>query len=68
MAARRIGYPYNHWDGNNPELEDNSSLYWSDDTIYLEHYIMVLAIEYMLTNDLVLKGATMKDEAAHSFI
>ena len=46
MAARRIGYPYNHWDESKPELEDNSSLYWSDDTIYLEHDIMVLATEH----------------------
>ncbi len=29
---------------------------------------MVLATENKLTSDLVLVGATMKDEAAHSFI
>lgn len=45
ISARRIGFP-NY--GLTPTDEVPSSFYWQDATIYLSHYIEVLATEYKL--------------------
>lgn len=60
MTARRVDWAFSGQDAS--PWPDASAVYYSDATIYLGHYIMVLATEYKLTNDQILAGIS-DDEA-----
>ncbi len=60
MTARRVDWAFSGQDAS--PWPDARAVYYSDATIYLGHYIMVLATEYKLTNDQILAGIS-DDEA-----
>jgi hypothetical protein len=60
MTARRIDWAFSG-QGASP-WPNASAVYFSDATIYLGHYIMVLATEYKLTNDHIQSGIFQNDD------